>query len=67
MLQRLPAHFHFTLRGKEVTIASSARDLGLQVDSTLNVDEHITNTVSSTLQIATILVAMAPEILELAT
>ena len=47
MLQRLPTDFHVTLLGKEVTIASSARDLGLQVDSTLSFDEHITNTVSS--------------------
>ena len=47
MLQRLPADFHVTLLGKEVTIASSARDQGLQVDSTLIFDEHITNTVSS--------------------
>ena len=49
MLQRLPADFHVTLLGKEVTIASSARDQGLQVDSTLSFDEHITNTVSSCL------------------
>ena len=43
MLQRLPADFHVTLLGKEVTIASSARDLWLQVDSTISFDEHITN------------------------
>ena len=49
MLQRLPAEFHVTLFGKEVTIASSARHQGLQVDSTLSFDEHITNTVSSCL------------------
>ena len=49
MLQRLPAGFHVTLLGKEVTVASSARDLWLQVDSTLSFDEHITNTVSSSL------------------
>ena len=47
MLQRLPADFHVTLLGKKVTIVSSARDQGLQVDSTLSFDEHITNTVSS--------------------
>ena len=47
MLQRLPADFYVTLLRKEVTIASSARDQGLQVDSTLSFDEHITNTVSS--------------------
>ena len=44
MLQRLPTDFHVTLLGKEVTRASSARDLGLQVDSTLSFDEHTTNT-----------------------
>ena len=49
MPQRLPADFCVTLLGKEVTIASSAWDLGLQVDSTLSFDEHITNTVSSCL------------------
>ena len=49
MLQRLPADFHVTLLGKEVTIVSSARDQGLHVDSTLSFDEHITNTVSSSL------------------
>ena len=49
MLQRLPADFHVTLLLKEVTVASSARDQGLQVDSTLSFDEHITNTVSSCL------------------
>ena len=48
ILQRLPVDFHVTLLGKEVT-ASSARDLGLQVDSTLSFDDHITNTVSSCL------------------
>ena len=46
MLQRLPADFHVTLLEKEVTIAFSARDQGLQVESTLSFDEHITNTVS---------------------
>ena len=49
MLQRLPADFHVTLLGKEVTIVSSARDQGLQVDSTLSFDECITYTVSSCL------------------
>ena len=51
MLQRLPADFHVTLLGKEVTIASSERDLGLQIGSILSFDEHnfITNTVSSCL------------------
>ena len=50
MQQRLPADFqnHVTVLGKEVTIVST-RDLGLQVDSTLSFDEHITNTVSSCL------------------
>ena len=46
MLQRLPPDFYVTLLGKEVTPASSARDLGLQVDSTLSFDDHITNTAS---------------------
>ena len=32
----LPADFQVTLLGKEVTFASSAIDLGLQVDSTLS-------------------------------
>ena len=47
MLQRLPADFHVTLLGKKVTPSQSARDLGLQVDSTLSHDEHVTQTVSS--------------------
>ena len=47
MLQRLPADFHVTLLGKKVTPSPSARDLGLQVDSTLNYDEHVPQTVSS--------------------
>ena len=49
MLQRPPADFHVSLLGKEVTTAASVQDLGLQVDPTLSVDEHITNTVSSCL------------------
>ena len=49
MLQKISVGFHVTLLGREVTLASSARDLGLQVDSTLSFDEHITNTVSSCL------------------
>ncbi|CAH3133503.1 unnamed protein product [Pocillopora meandrina] len=40
MLQRLPADFHVTLLGKKVTPSPSARDLGLQADSTLSYDEH---------------------------
>ena len=47
MLQRLPADFHVSLLGKEVTTASSVQDLGLQVDSTLSFDEHITNLILS--------------------
>ena len=47
MLQRLPADFHVTLLGKKVTPSPSARDLGLQVESTLSYDEHVTQTVSS--------------------
>ena len=46
-LSNIPADFHVTLLEKEVTIAFSARDQGLQVESTLSFDEHITNTVSS--------------------
>ena len=44
-----PADFHVTPLGKEITVASSARDQRLQVDSTLSFDEHITNTISSRL------------------
>ena len=47
MLLRLPKDFHVTLLGKEVTPSNSARDLGIEMDATLNLDEHITNTVSS--------------------
>ncbi|PFX21034.1 RNA-directed DNA polymerase from mobile element jockey [Stylophora pistillata] len=47
MLQRLPADFHVTLLGKKVTPSPSAGDLGLQIDSTLSYDEHVTQTVSS--------------------
>lgn len=47
MLKRLPDDFQVTLLGKKVTPSSSARDLGLQVDSTLSYDEHVTQTVSS--------------------
>ena len=47
MLQTLPADFHVTLLGKKITPSPSARDLGLQVDSILSYDEHVTQTVSS--------------------
>ena len=47
MLQKLPADFHVTLLGKKITPSPSARDLGLQVDSILSYDEHVTQTVSS--------------------
>ena len=47
MLQRLPAGFHVTLLGKKVTPSPSAQDHGLQVDSNLSYDEHVTQTVSS--------------------
>ena len=47
MLLRLPKDFHVTLLGKEVTPSNSARDLDIEMDATLNLDEHITNTVSS--------------------
>ena len=35
------------LLGKKITPSPSARDLGLQVDSILSYDEHVTQTVSS--------------------
>jgi len=47
MLQKLPADFHVTLLRKKVTPSPSSRDLGLQVDSTLSYDDHVTQTVSS--------------------
>ena len=47
MLQRLPTDFHVTLLGKKVTPSPSARDFGLQVDSNLSFDAHVTQTVSS--------------------
>ena len=47
MLQKLPADFHVTLLGKKITPSPSARDPGLQVDSILSYDEHLTQTVSS--------------------
>ena len=47
MLQRLPADFHVTLLGRKVTLSPSARDLGLQVDSTLSYDKHVFQTVCS--------------------
>ena len=36
-----------TLLGKELLTVPSVRDLGMQVDATLNYDEHITKTVSA--------------------
>ena len=45
MLQRLPADFHVILPGRKVTPSPSARDLGLQVDSTLSYDKHVSQTV----------------------
>ena len=47
MLQRLTKDFHVTLLGKEFTPSNSARDLGIEKDTTLSFDEHIMNTVSS--------------------
>jgi hypothetical protein len=47
MLQKLPKDFHVTLLGKKIYPSPSARDLGLQLDSTLSYDEHITQTVSA--------------------
>ena len=45
-LPRLPADFHVILLGRKVTPSPSARDLGLQVDSTLSYDKHVSQTVS---------------------
>ena len=46
MLQRLPTDFHVILLGRKVAPSPSARDLGLQVDSTLSYDKHVSQTVS---------------------
>ena len=46
MPQRLPADFHVILLGRKVTPSPSAWDLGLQVDSTLSYDKHVSQTVS---------------------
>ena len=46
MLQRLPTDFHVVLLGRKVAPSPSARDLGLQVDSTLSYDLHFSQTVS---------------------
>ena len=43
MLQRLPDDFYVTLLGKRITPTISARDLGIQLDSTLNFNEHTAN------------------------
>ena len=45
MLQKLPADFHVTLLGRKATPFPSARDFGLQVDSALSYDEHVSQTV----------------------
>ena len=47
MLQRLPDDFYVTLLEKRITPTISARDLGIQLDSTLSFNEHIANTVST--------------------
>ena len=47
MLQRLPDDFHLTLLEKRITPTISARDLGIQFDSTLSFKEHLANTVST--------------------
>ncbi|CAB3994028.1 Hypothetical predicted protein [Paramuricea clavata] len=44
MLQRLPDDFYVTLLEKRITPTISARDLGIQLDSTLSFNEHIANT-----------------------
>ena len=51
MLQRLPDDFHVTLLDKRITPTISARDLGIQFDSTLSFNEHIANTVSTCIAI----------------
>ena len=51
MLQRLPDDFHVTLIEKRITPTISARDLGIQFDSTLSFNEHIANTVSTCIAI----------------
>lgn len=47
MLKKLPTDFHLTLLGKKIFPSPSVQDLGLQIDSVLNYDGHITRTVSS--------------------
>ena len=47
MLQKLPNDFHVTILGKRIDPAKSARDLGIQIDSTLSFDEHVANTSAS--------------------
>jgi hypothetical protein len=47
MLQRLPDDFYVTLLEKRITPTISARDLGIQLDSTLSFNEHIANSVST--------------------
>lgn len=47
MPQRLPTDFQVTHLGRKVAPSPSAWDLGLQVDSTLSYDEHVSQTVSS--------------------
>ena len=46
MLQKLP-EFQNTLLGKEIAPTLSARDLGVQVDTTLSYNEHVTNITST--------------------
>lgn len=47
MLQRVPSDFKLVLLEKGLAPVPLVKDLGLFVDSTLSVDEHITITVSS--------------------
>ena len=41
MIQTIPASFHILLTGKNFLRFSSAKDLGMWMDSFLNYDQHI--------------------------
>ena len=49
MLQNMPADLdlHVTLLGKELCLVVSVKDLGVQMDTTMKFDEHITSITSS--------------------
>ena len=51
MLQQLLDDFRVTLLEKRITSTISARDPGIQLDSTLSVNEHVANTVSTCIAI----------------